>query len=74
MADRLTHGIDKEFEENIMSVAFMFQKCSSIPKPRAIQENNEQFLEEAAKIALNGNKIFLSRLQDLPYLNPKYKL
>src|SRR5438445_413498 len=28
VANRLTHGIDKESEENIMSLAFSYQKCS----------------------------------------------
>jgi hypothetical protein len=36
----------------------------------SIYANREKLVNQA----INGDKELLSRLQDLPYLNPKYKL
>jgi hypothetical protein len=80
VANRLTHGVDKESEENIMSLAFMFQKCNKIPKPRIFseplgkKEEKEQLEQLVKKVFNERDPELLSRLQDLPYLNPKYKL
>jgi len=64
-ADRLTHGKDEEFEENVMSIAFDFQRCGAIPEPR---ETDQEKLEAVVDKALNGDKELLQKLADLPYI------
>ena len=81
MSKRLTHGEDKESEENIMSIAFAYQKCYKIPSPKLFSGTSVGTEEERDKLQNLAKKVFndrdpelLSKLQDLPYLNPKYKL
>jgi|SRR5215216_62717 len=73
VANRLTHGIDKESEENIMKLGLMYQKCHAIPKPKILSEfpkkEAEIKLEELVDQVLPGDKTLLQRLADLPYIS-----
>jgi len=73
VANRLTHGVDKESEENIMKLGLEFQKCAKIPKPKIFSELPEKQaqikLEELVDQVLSGDKTLLQRLADLPYIS-----
>lgn len=61
-----------------MSMAFMFQNCAEIPKPKIFselsEEEAEKKLQSLVNQVLNGDIKLLKKLQDLPYLNPKFRL
>ncbi|CAI2185131.1 13960_t:CDS:2 [Funneliformis geosporum] len=77
VANRLTHGVDKESEENIMSLAFMYQRCHAIPEPKIFSElprkEAENKLQELVNQALSGDQSLLQKLTDLPYLSQSYR-
>jgi hypothetical protein len=63
---------NEEYEAYLMELAQDLRCKSMNPKyPEAsIYANREKLVNQA----LSGDKELLKRLQDLPYLNPKYKL
>ncbi|CAJ0855925.1 17299_t:CDS:2 [Entrophospora sp. SA101] len=72
VTNRLTHGEDKESEENIMKHAFDYQQCYKIPEPKIYSEMRiieaEKKLQAVVDQALTGDKELLSRIADLPYI------
>ncbi|RIA81615.1 hypothetical protein C1645_744390 [Glomus cerebriforme] len=67
---RLMNGANEDYENTLYDFCEGRQACSSM---RAGDYTFEQ-AQEAVNKALTGDKELLKRLQDLPYLNPKYKL
>jgi uncharacterized protein YlaN (UPF0358 family) len=69
VANRLVHGVDKIFEEMVMTMAFGYQRCSEFLKLKLVQKNNRQILIDRVNQALAGDKELLQKLSDLPFVS-----
>jgi hypothetical protein len=68
--NRLVNGVNKDYENALYDYSEGQQLCAFMKAGNYTYEQAQEVVNKA----LNGDRELLSRLQDLPYLNPKYRL